>query len=116
MVLLCLREHKLYGKLSKCYFYQKEIQYLGHVIFGEGISMDLEKIKDIMDWPMPRNAHEIRRFIDLVGYYRSFVEGFSKIVKPITTLQRKGIIYEWNEECDVAFAKLKRLLTSASIL
>ena len=52
----------------------------------------------------------------LVGYYWIFVEGFSKITKPITTLQRKGVRYEWTEECDSAFIELKRLLTSASIL
>jgi hypothetical protein len=62
------------------------------------------------------NAHEVRRFMGLVGYYRRFVEGFSKIAKPITTLQRKGVKYELNEECDSAFIELKRLLTSAAIL
>ena len=52
----------------------------------------------------------------LAGYYRRFVEGFSKIAKPITTLQRKGVKYEWTEECNNAFSELKRLLTSAPIL
>ncbi len=69
-----------------------------------------------MDWPIPRNAHEIRSFMGLAGYYRRFVEGFSKIAKPITTLQRKGVKYEWTVECNNAFSKLKRLLTSAPIL
>ena len=54
--------------------------------------------------------------MELVGYYQGFVEGFSKIAKPITTLQRKGVRYEWTEECDSAFIELKRLLTSAPIL
>ena len=97
MVLSCLRENKLYGKLSKCSFFQKEIHYLGHIISGEGISMDLEKVKAIMEWPMPKNAHEVRSFMGLADYYRMFVEGFSKIVKTITTLQCKGVRYEWEE-------------------
>jgi hypothetical protein len=116
VVLSCLRENKLYGKLSKCSFFQKEIHYLGHIISGEGISVDPEKVKAIMEWPVPKNAHEVRSFMGLAGYYRRFVEGFSKIAKPITTLQRKGVRYEWTEECDSAFIELKRLLTSAPIL
>jgi hypothetical protein len=116
VVLSCLRENKLYGKLSKCSFFQREIHYLGHIISGEGISVDPEKVKAIMEWPVPKNAHEVRSFMGLAGYYRRFVEGFSKIVKPITTLQCKGVRYEWTEECDSAFIELKRLLTSAPIL
>ena len=116
IVLSCLRENKLYGKLLKCSFFQKEIHYLGHIITGEGISVDPEKVKAIMEWPVPKNAHEVRSFMGLAGYYRRFVEGFSKIAKPITTLQRKGVRYEWKEECDRAFIELKRLLTSAPIL
>ena len=91
LVLTSLREHKLFGKLSKCSFFQKEINYLGHIISGEGISMDPEKVKAIEDWPILKNAHEVRSFMGLEGYYRIFVEGFSNIAKPITTLQRKGI-------------------------
>jgi hypothetical protein len=86
IVLSCLRENKLYGKLSKCSFFQKEIHYLGHIIFGKGISVDPEKVKAIMEWPVSKNAHEVRSFMGLAGYYRRFVEGFSKIAKPITTL------------------------------
>jgi hypothetical protein len=116
IVLSCLRENKLYGKLSKCSFFQKEIHYLGHIISGEGISVDPEKVKAIMEWPVLKNAHEVRSFMGLAGYYQRFVEGFSKIAKPITTLQRKGVMYEWTKECDSAFIELKRLLTSAPIL
>ena len=116
LVLTCLREHKIFGKLSKCYFFQKEIHYVGHIISGEGILVDPEKVKAIEDWPIPKNAHEVHSFMGLAGYYQRFVEGFSKIAKPITTLQRNGIRYEWTNECDVAFAELKILLTSAPIL
>jgi hypothetical protein len=78
--------------------------------------VDPEKVKAIMEWPVPKNAHEVRRFKGLDSYYRRFLEGFSKIVKPITTLQCKGVRYEWTKECDTTFIELKRLITSAPIL
>jgi hypothetical protein len=78
--------------------------------------VDPEKVKAIMEWPVSKNAHEVRSFMGLVGSYWRFVEGFSKIVKPITTFQHKGVKYEWTEECEIAFIELKRLLTSAPIL
>ena len=75
-MLQCLREHKLYGKLSKCSFFLNEIQYLERIINGEGIVVDLGKIEAIMSWPAPKNAKEVRSFMGLAGYYRRFVEGF----------------------------------------
>jgi hypothetical protein len=78
--------------------------------------VDPEKVKAIMEWPVPKNSHEVKRFMGLVAYYQRFVEGFSKIAKPITTLQHKGVRYEWTEECDSALIELKRLLTSVPIL
>jgi chemotaxis signal transduction protein len=70
MVLQCLRENKLYGKLSKCSFYQSKIHYLGHVISDKGIIVDLEKFEAIMEWPAPTNVPEVRSFMVLGGYYR----------------------------------------------
>eukprot|EP00253_Pinus_taeda_P011096 PITA_11096 len=90
MVLHTLREHQLYAKFSKCDFFQEEIQYLGHVITKDCIVVDPEKIKAIMEWPVPKDVADIRSFMGLVGYYRRFVEGFSKVAFPITSLQKKG--------------------------
>ena len=87
VVLSCLTENKLYGKFSKCSFFQKEIHYLGHIIFDEGISIEPEKVKAIMEWPLSKNAHEVRSFMWLGSYYQRFVEGFSKIARLMTTLQ-----------------------------
>jgi hypothetical protein len=106
----------LYGKFSNFSFFKEKNDYLGHIIYDEGIFMDLEKVKAIMEWPVPKNAHEVRRFMGLVGYYWRFVEGFCKTVKPITTLQREGVRYEWTKECDISFIKLNMLLSSARIL
>ena len=85
-----LREHKLYAKFSKCEFFQDKIQYLGHVITKKGISVDPDKIKAINDWPVPKDVTGIRSFMGITGYYRRFIEGFSKISYPITSLQKKG--------------------------
>jgi hypothetical protein len=116
MVLQVLREHQLYAKLSKCSFYQKKIHYLGHIISEEGITVDPEKIKAIEGWPTPRNVSEVRSFMGLAGYYRRFIEGFSKIAHPITSLQKKGVKFEWTSDCERSFQHLKHLLTSAPIL
>ena len=69
LVLQCLREHKLYGKLSKCSFYQSKTHYLGHVIFGEGIVVDPAKVEAIMELPAQTNVPEVSSFMGLTGYY-----------------------------------------------
>jgi hypothetical protein len=116
LVLQCLRENKLYGKLSKCSFYQSRIHYLGHVISDEGIIVDPTKVEAIMEWPAPTNVPEVRSFMGLAGYYRRFVEGFSKIANPITELQKKNKKFVWTEKCTEAFRRLKELLTTTPIL
>eukprot|EP00253_Pinus_taeda_P016078 PITA_16078 len=115
-VLQTLREHQLYAKFSKCDFFKEEIQYLGHVISKEGIAVDPEKIKAIMDWPVPKDVADIRSFMGLAGYYRIFVEGFSKVAFPITSLQKKGKAFQWTPNCQQSFEQLKHLLTTAPIL
>ena len=81
----------MYAKLSKCDFYRDRIQYLGHIISEEGISVDPDKIEAIKNWPTPKNVIEVRYFMGLAGYYRRFIEGFSKVAHAITSLQTKGI-------------------------
>eukprot|EP00253_Pinus_taeda_P006753 PITA_06753 len=115
-VLQTLREHQLYAKFSKCDFFKEEIQYLGHVITKEGIAVDPEKIKAIMDWPVPKDVADVRSFMGLAGYYRRFVEGFSKVAFPITSLQKKGKTFHWTPNCQKSFEQLKQLLTTAPIL
>jgi hypothetical protein len=116
MVLQVLRERKLYAKLSKCSFYQKQIQYLGHIISKDGITVDPEKIEAIREWSSLKNVTEVRSFMGLVGYYIRFIEGFSKITHPITSLQRKGMKFPWTLDCERSFQHLKQLLASAPIL
>eukprot|EP00253_Pinus_taeda_P029138 PITA_29138 len=86
LVLQTLREHQLYAKFSKCDFFKEERQYLGHIITKEGIAVDPEKIRTIMEWLVPKDAADIRSFMGLAGYYIRFVEGFSRVAYPITSL------------------------------
>ncbi|KAL1224845.1 RNA-directed DNA polymerase-like protein [Cardamine amara subsp. amara] len=116
VVLTKLREQKLFAKLSKCNFWQREICFLGHVISAEGVSVDLEKVRAISAWPRPRNATEIRSFFGLAGYYRRFVKGFASLAKSITKLTGKDVPFVWSSECEESFAKLKALLTSTLVL
>jgi hypothetical protein len=114
MVLQVLREHQLYAKLSKCSFYQKKIHYLGHIISKDGIVMDPEKIEAIREWSAPRNVTEFRSFMGLAGYYRRFIAGFSRIAHPITSLQRKEKKFQWTEECERSFQRLKQVVNQCS--
>ena len=84
-----LRENQLYAKFSKCEFYKDKIQYLGHVISEEGISVDPDKIKSIIDWSIPKDVTDVWSFMEITGYYRKFIEGFLKIANPIISLQKK---------------------------
>jgi hypothetical protein len=116
IVLQTLRKHKLYVNFDKCDFYQKEIQYLGHVISTEGIVVDPEKMKAIMEWLVTKDVADIQSFMGITGCYHRFIEGFSKIAYPITSLQKKGTRFNWSEKCQDSFNKLKELLTMTPIL
>jgi hypothetical protein len=86
LVLQVLREHHLYAKFSKCDFFQKQVHYLGHVIYEERVEVDPGKIKSIMDWPTQNDVSDIISLMGLVEYYRRFIKGFSKIGFPVTSL------------------------------
>jgi hypothetical protein len=116
LVLQVLREHQLHAKLIKCSFYKEKIHYLGHIISEHSITVDPEKNEAIRGWPMPRNVSKVIYFMALAGYYRRFIAGFSKISHPTTSLQKKGIKFEWTSECEENFNLLKELPTSAPIL
>ncbi|GJV14119.1 putative reverse transcriptase domain-containing protein [Tanacetum coccineum] len=109
-------KEELYAKFSKCEFWIPKVQFLGHVIDSEGIHVDPAKIESIKDWTSPKSPTEIRQFLGLAGYYRRFIEGFSKIAKPMTKLTQKKIKFEWGDKQEAAFQLLKQKLCSAPIL
>ena len=116
IVLQTLRERQLYAKLSKCQFWLDRVAFLGHVISVEGVSVDPQKIEAVVNWKPLKNVSEVRSFLGLAGYYRKFVEGFSKIAAPLTKLTRKDVKYDWVDACQKSFDELKGRLTSAPVL
>ncbi|KAI3751827.1 hypothetical protein L2E82_22918 [Cichorium intybus] len=115
-VLELLRREKLYAKFSKCEFWLREVQFLGHVINVEGVKVDPAKVEAVMKWEPPRSPIKVRSFLGLAGYYRRFVENFSSIVVPLTKLTKKGEKFTWAEKQQEAFQKLKQALCEAPVL
>jgi hypothetical protein len=116
MVLEKLRSNKLYAKFSKCEFWLTKVAFLGHVIYVGGVSVDLGKVKDVLNWMPPTTASEIRSFLGLAEYYCRFIKDFSKIAKPMTKLLEKNKAFEWTTECQASFEELRKHLTSAPVL
>ena len=116
IVLQILREKQLFAKLSKCDFWLKEVSFLGHIVFAEGIRVNPSKIEAIMNWKPPRNVIEVRIFLGLSRYYQRFVKGFSVIASPLTKLLRKGVKFEWDDKCPSSFEQLKKILVEAPVL
>ncbi|GJT42097.1 hypothetical protein Tco_0941962 [Tanacetum coccineum] len=116
LILELLKKEELYAKFSKCEFWIPKVQFLGHVIDSEGIHVDPAKIESIKDWTSPKSPTEIRQFLGLAGYYRRFIEGFSKIAKPMTKLTQKKVKFVWGDKQEAAFQLLKQKLCSAPIL
>ena len=94
IVLQTLRERQMYAKLSKCQFWLDKVAFLGHVISAKGVSVDPHKIEAVVNWKPPKNVSKVRSFLGLVGYYRKFVEGLSRITAPLTKLTRKDVKYD----------------------
>ena len=89
---------------------------MGHVLSVEGIAVDPSKVKDVLYWTAPMTVSEIRSFLGLAGYYRCFINGFSKIAKPMTELLKKDKKFEWTEDCEKSFNDLKTTLTTTPML
>ncbi|KAJ9541044.1 hypothetical protein OSB04_027550 [Centaurea solstitialis] len=111
-----LQSKKLYAKFSKCEFWLEQVAFLGHIISGEGIKVDPAKVESISNWPKPKNVSEVRSFLGLAGYYRRFVENFSKIALPLTRLLRKGVKFVWGEDQEKSFEELRKRLITTPIL
>ena len=116
IVLQILREKQLFAKLSKCDFWLKEVTFLGHIVFVEGIRVDHAKIEAIMNWKSPQNVTDVRSFLGLARYYRRFVKGFSVIAFTLTKLLRKGVKFEWDDKCQSSFVQLKKIPVEAPVL
>ncbi|GKA40101.1 putative reverse transcriptase domain-containing protein [Tanacetum coccineum] len=116
LVLELLRMEKRYAKFSKCEIWLREVQFLGHVINGNGIHVDPSKIKAVKNWIYPITPSEVRSFLRLAGYYHRFIEKFSKIANSLTILTQKCKTFDWGEEQENAFQTLKDKLCNAPVL
>jgi hypothetical protein len=116
LVLQKLRDNQLYAKYSKCEFWIDKVPFLGHIISNGGILVDPAKVKEIVEWSIPSTVTKVRSFLGLAGYYRRFIEGFSKIAKPMTSLLEKGREFKWDWKCQDSFNQLKlRLMSPPSV-
>ncbi|KAI3770363.1 hypothetical protein L6452_01492 [Arctium lappa] len=115
-VLDVLRKERLYAKFSKCDFWLEEVQFLGHVITRAGVKVDPSKIEAMMNWEPTKSPSEIRSFLGLAGYYRRFIQDFSKIASSLTALTRKNVKFVWTETQEKVFRILQKKLCEAPIL
>jgi hypothetical protein len=116
MVLQRLREHQLYANLSKCEFWIDEVLFLGYIINKGGLTVDPKKVADILNWKASIDVRGIKSFIGMVGYYRWFIEGFSNVTRPMTTLLANKVEFKWTQKCQEAFEALKEKLTTVLVL
>jgi hypothetical protein len=92
------------------------VGFFGHIVSAEGVAVDPSKVESVTKWESPKNLGEIRSFLGLAGYYRRFIENFSKIEKPMTELLKKEKKFEWTDACEASFQDLKQHLVTAPIL
>jgi hypothetical protein len=114
-VLQLLKEQQLYAKPFKCFFGVKEVEYLGHIVSHEGVKVDPNKIKAMMDWPIPKPLNNLRGFLGLTGYYHKFVWHYGIITIPLTSLTKKDA-FSWNPEETKYFEQLKEVMCKAPVL
>jgi hypothetical protein len=116
MVLQKLWDNQLYAKFTKCEFWLDEVHFLRHIISKGGISVDPTKVTSIVGWKILSSVTEVRSFLGLAGYYRRFIEGFSKIAKPMNSLLEKGKEFKWTWECQESFNQLRFKLMASLVL
>ncbi|GKE02972.1 putative reverse transcriptase domain-containing protein [Tanacetum coccineum] len=116
IILELLKKEKLYAKFSKCDFWIRIVQFLGHLIDSQGLHVDPAKIEAVKNWTSPTTPTKIRQFLGLAGYYRRFIKDFSKIAKSLTELTQKNKKYIWGKDQESAFQLLKQKLCEAPIL
>lgn len=116
-VLEILKVNKLYAKKSKCSFFEKSVKFLGHVISGEGVSVDPSKLDTILNWPEPKDSSDVRSFLGLGNHFKRFIQGYSKLTAPLVNLTESSVKFNFAKEAaQRAFKQLKFCLTKAPVL
>jgi hypothetical protein len=115
-VLQILLNNDLYCKFSKCEFHRDSVAFLGYVVSSAGLSMNMQKVACILAWDPPKTRTALQSFLGFANYYRRFIAGYSKMVKPLTSLTKRDSVYKWTEEAQAAFENVKQSFTSAPLL
>jgi len=111
-----LEENDLYVKLEKCKWKVREVGFLGVVIGPEGIKMEEEKVKGVLEWPTPKCIKDVQKFLGLANYYRRFIEGFAAVARPLHNTVKKDKKWDWTERQEKAFKELKEWFTKELVL
>ena len=111
-----LKKAGLQPDIKKCEFEVKETRFLGLIVTRDGIKMDPQKVKAILEWEAPRSVKGVQSFLGLCNYYRRFIRGYSTIARPLTDLTRKDLPWEWSSKCQAAFEALKGAIKSDPVL
>jgi hypothetical protein len=111
-----MRKANLKFNPDKCRLFQRQIAFLGYVVSSSGVSPDPKKVETILSWPPPSNVTELRAWIGVIGYYRRWIEGFSRRAGPLFELLKKETVFEWTDRQQSAFEDMKTCLISAPIL
>jgi hypothetical protein len=114
-VLAILQSNQLKAKMSKCTFFAPQVEYLGHIISGQGVATNPSKIQDILEWESPTTVTQLRGFLGLTGYYRRFIKGYATICKPLHEALKKNS-FTWSTEQENAFQQLKQVMTQPPVL
>jgi hypothetical protein len=115
-VLKKLADHGLKVKLNKCAWFQDSVEYLGHIINHEGLHMNPKNMEAVREAPPPENKTQLKAFLGLVNYYGTFLPDLATELKPITRLLRNDVRWSWDEQCQKAFEKAKKMIASEQIL
>ena len=116
MIFVRIRNANLKLNRKKCTFFQREVEYLGHIVSEKGIKTDPKKIEAIVNCPIPSSKKQVKSFTGFCSYYRRFIQGFSSITKPLYRLTEKKTKFDWTDDCQKSFLNLKQALSTPPIL
>ena len=102
--------------MEKCEFHKDEMTFVGYLVSTEGIGMDLAKVSAILDWPVPTSVKEVQSFPGFANFYKIFINSYSSLASPLTSLTRKAVKFTWSVQAEAAFFALQHAFTSPPIL
>ena len=111
-----MQTHNIRLKPTKCSFGFKEFEYLGHLVSKDGIRIDPERIKEIVEWPAPKCLKDVRSFLGVIGFFRRHIGKYATIALPLFKLMESGVVFRWDKDCQSAFDRLKKAITTAPVL